>query len=509
MSRILLMLIFILWMLWRPEASPSTTHLELRVGLFFGFYVLLVLVLGTWSRFLARRVVSDNLHRSVGRFNRMVGFARWLVPVWFGFGIYLLGWGDVMQMLFPPTQEGEPIAWMGMHSPTVLLGILPGILTWMGLWWAQFPADRALREQNLLNQLEADLPLIAPPRFWDYFRANFRMQVLFICLPLLLIVAMRDLLSRVWLWSGYPTGDTTEAIISVSSSAIVFILAPSILRRVLNTIPLPESSLRRRLVAMARRSGMKYREILLWRTNNNVCNAAVMGLFAPVRYVLLSDALLETMTDEQIEAVFAHEMGHVVHRHMVWYVIFFILCMCGMGVLENTLPLNFRYGQETFAFAGVLGLFWAFGFLSRQCERQADVYAARLMELTHRRDNVGHDLIFSPADLVTPLSPAVAGAQVGIATLPYENANPSVGRHGAAMFSSALHRVAVVNNIPIARHEWLHGSILKRMNFLRDLAAHPKRSDYFDKQMQRMYGLLLLGLVVSLVWMTIAQFSGR
>lgn len=506
------MMIFMIWMLWRPESAPSTAHLSLRIGLFFGFYAVLVLTLGLWSRFLARQVETDNLHRSVGRFNRMVHFARWLVPVWFGFGTFLLGWGDVMQLLFPPVQQGEPVSWMGLHSPTVLLGILPGIVTWMGLWWAQFPADRALREQNLLNQLEADLPLIAPPRFWDYFQSNFRMQVLFICLPLLLIVAMRDLVSRAWMLSGFPTTETSEAIISVSASAIVFVLAPSILRRVLNTIPLPDSPLRRRLVSMARRSGMKYREILLWQTNNNVCNAAVMGLFAPVRYVLLTDALLETMTDEQIEAVFAHEMGHVVHRHMVWYVIFFILCMCGLGCLEKSLALNFRYGQELFALIGVGGLFWAFGFVSRQCERQADVYAARLMELNHRR-SAGNmdDLIFNASDLVAPLQPAIAGAPVSM-MLQYEPQafpNPSVGRYGAATFSSALHRVAVVNNIPLARHEWLHGSIQKRMNFLRDLAAHPARSNAFDKQMQRMYALLLLGLVVSLLWMTVSTVTGH
>src|SRR5207247_1411631 len=106
---------------------------------------------------------------------------------------------------------------------------------------------------------------------------------------------------------------------------------------------------------------------------------------------------------------------------------------------------------------------------------------------THRRTTGDtSELIFSPSDLVAPMSPAIAGAQLEM-VIPYEPQafpNPSVGRHGAAMFSSALHRVAVVNNIPLGRHEWLHGSILKRMNFLRDLAAHPARSNHFDKQMQ-------------------------
>ena len=47
-----------------------------------------------------------------------------------------------------------------------------------------------------------------------------------------------------------------------------------------------------------------------------------MGVLPWMRYVLLSDVLLERMSDE-IEAVFAHELGHVVHRHMTWYIIFF------------------------------------------------------------------------------------------------------------------------------------------------------------------------------------------
>jgi STE24 endopeptidase len=257
---------------------------------------------------------------------------------------------------------------------------------------------------------------------------------------------------------------------------------------------------------------MRYRDILLWNTNNNVCNAGVMGLISPVRYILLSDALLQTMTDQQIEAVFAHEMGHVVHRHMVWYVIFFILCIVGIGGLEDAVLVN-RYTlqmQEVFAIGGLAALFWAFGFISRQCERQADVYAARLMELTHRQTNGDtSELIFSAADLVAPLSPAVAGAALKFA-VPYEpgvHLNPTVGRHGAAIFSSALHRVAVVNNISLKRFEIFHGSIFKRMQFLRDLAAHPKRSDEFDRQMQRMYALLLLGLFVSLLWIAVTTLT--
>ena len=56
--------------------------------------------------------------------------------------------------------------------------------------------------------------------------------------------------------------------------------------------------------------------MLTWRTRHQIGNAAVMGFIPQVRYILLTDLLLETMSDEQIEAVFAHEMGHVLADHV-------------------------------------------------------------------------------------------------------------------------------------------------------------------------------------------------
>ena len=87
-------------------------------------------------------------------------------------------------------------------------------------------------------------------------------------------------------------------------------------------------------------------EILLWQTNNNMGNAAVMGVVPQVRYILLSDLLLQTMTDRQIEAVFAHEAGHVVHRHIAWYGVFVVITMIVMmmlGELANAMHLDLSF----------------------------------------------------------------------------------------------------------------------------------------------------------------------
>ena len=124
-----------------------------------------------------------------------------------------------------------------------------------------------------------------------------------------------------------PPSKGAYAAVSLLSAGSVFLLAPAILRHVLNTRPLADSPLRQRLEAMCKTAGLGYREILLWHTDNHMGNAAVMGVMPWVRYILLSDLLLETMTDRQIEAVFAHELGHVAHRHLIWSGVFVIILM--------------------------------------------------------------------------------------------------------------------------------------------------------------------------------------
>ena len=153
--------------------------------LFFSFYAALVLMLGLWSRALARRVAADNFHRSLRLFNKVMFGARVMIPVWFTIGVWGLGWGSLVNVFG---------AGLYRSAPGMLIGTLPAFATWMGLWWSQYPAERALREQNLLVELDNDMPLYRPPAFRSYFFSNFRLQVLFTLIPVAMIVLARDLL---------------------------------------------------------------------------------------------------------------------------------------------------------------------------------------------------------------------------------------------------------------------------------------------------------------------------
>ena len=463
MSRILLLMLFLIWLAWSPrQGAVYDGPAWVAVVCFLGVYAMLVLVMGLWARLMARNVTGGNLRRKLRSFNAVMQGARIFIPVWFAIGVFVFGWGYVLGALRATPYE----------VPSLLVGTLPGVLAWMGLWWSQFPADRALREQSLLVQFDANLPVYAPPGFGKYFRSHLRLQLLFTLVPVLMILALRDI--GVAIASMFNVSRDAavhvEAAIMLGSTATVFLLAPEILRRILHCRPLPDSPIRRRLEALCRQTHLRYRDVLLWHTDNNTGNAAVMGLVPRWRYILLSDLLLETMTDEQIEAVFAHEIGHIVHRHMAWYLVFFIILLlaaAGPGMLLQrqieSVGIPIEWTEVMILALGVVIFLLAFGFLSRRFERQADVFAARTVQKNVQSSPVDH-----------------------------------VGEHGARVFASALERVAVVNNIPIAARNWSHGSIEKRMQFLRSMGQDPALTKRFDGGMLRLYlGMLALLLILA------------
>jgi STE24 endopeptidase len=510
MSRFLPLIIFVIWV-----SSPTLAGVDgigpwLGCAIFIGFYALLVAVLALWSRHVARAAHFNSIQRRLRRFNQVIYASRILIPAWLGAGIYLLGWkalvADGFSRFFPAAIKVE--------VPGLIIGCLPPFLTWMGLWWAQFPADRALREQNILVQLNEGLPMQPPPSFWNYFFVNLRLQLLFSLAPALILLALHDALTlvlptvfhRIPFLNGWE--DAGEAIIALPMLAVLMIVSPEILRRVLHTEPLADCPLRRRMTEIADRHGVRFKDVLLWKTQHQMGNGAVMGLVPWFRYVLLSDLLLETMPDEQIEAIFAHEIGHVVHRHFLWLMgtvatIMFILtgpgqiaadALAAMHSAHTWMAESMQAAILLGAGAGIFAL--VFGYVSRKFERQADVFAARVMRGSeHEAESNGDAAGYRPAG-----SPFISQAVLERSEATVNPTVAPVNRHGAAVFCSALERVAAVNNIPIAARSWCHGSIAKRIRFLEFLARDGQRTAEFDRFMRKLYLTLGVGLIVFGVW---------
>ena len=82
--------------------------------------------------------------------------------------------------------------------------------------------------------------------------------------------------------------------------------------------PMENEELRRRLVLLSERAGTRVRGVYKWKLSekSRKANAALTGLGA-TRRIILADTLLDHYTDDEIEAVLAHELGHHVHRHIL------------------------------------------------------------------------------------------------------------------------------------------------------------------------------------------------
>jgi len=537
MSRLLLLVVFFVWMAW-GEAAPVTTHLSplLGVSLFFCGFSAIVLGMGIWGRRTAGRLATIDLGQDLSRFHLGLDLARVAICVWYATGILAFGWPRMVDALV------GPFARWGIHLPSLLLGTIPALAAWSGLWWAQYPIDRALRERDLDARLSRKDPgpiERATPSFRAYFQLQVRMQVLMTVAPLLLVLMVHDLLALVV--HALPIRDDSDWLelgSSVVSVAAVLMWGPELLRRVVKTRPLSDGPLRRRLTAMAERCKIGYRDVLLWDTGGQVANAMVMGMRANLRYVMISDLLIETLSDQQIEAVFAHELGHVRHRHLQRLALFMgmlMLIMIGPATtLRNLmghagLPDGWWMDAANWLVFG--GAFFAlFGYVLRRFERQADLFAARTLisrqlAVMPQGSPLPSRMARSP-EAAMPLSALAAalfespsGFPAGAfhladsgnlsdpgqvlfneSSLSIDLSGGAITQSGAAIMANALRRTALINNLPISARSWCHGSIATRIAFLTRTDRDAAVATNFDRAMTHLNALLLATGIAAAVW---------
>lgn len=156
--------------------------------------------------------------------------------------------------------------------------------------------------------------------------------------------------------------------------------------------PLDNEELRRRLVVLTERAGTRVRGVYRWKLSEKTkkANAALTGL-GMTRRIILADTLLDNYTDDEIEAVLAHELGHHVHRHILKSV-FVQAAITLFGFWAANWALHYAVDHHLFDFvqiadfadlpllalvATVLSflLMPALNAYSRFNERQADRYA--------------------------------------------------------------------------------------------------------------------------------------
>jgi STE24 endopeptidase len=154
--------------------------------------------------------------------------------------------------------------------------------------------------------------------------------------------------------------------------------------------PIQNEELKARLLRLGERAGTRIRGVYEWKFSqkSKKANAYIAGL-GSTRRIVLADTLLANYSDDEIEAVMAHELGHQVHRHMVKMIVVelgvtLLAFWLASRVLDYAID-DLRMFTHATDFASIpllalvssvlsLLLLPALNAYSRFNERQADVY---------------------------------------------------------------------------------------------------------------------------------------
>lgn len=383
----------------------------------------------------------------------------------FGISLYLVGWGWAVQHLLAPRSSLPPGSEVLILAP-LLCNLL---LSWLFF----YDAETALHGVRRTSRWSR----------WEYLLYQIRHNLALVFIPVFLLMLTKSVM---FLFEG------TDKSLRLAPTLGVVILAlavlttmPWILRLVLGLKPLPAGPLRDRLMAASWRLRFRCSDILLWETRGTVANALVAGIVPIPRYVVLTDRLISELSIEEVEAVFGHEVGHVKHRHMLYYFGFLIASMAVVYVLAVVFLQPYLDAWPTFRsredlavllLVAALGtyIFVVFGFLSRRCERQADLFGCKAVSC-HDPACEGHDSATLSACEGERLCPT-----------------------GIRTFISALEKVAVLNGISRDRPGWLqswqHSTIARRVEFLQRVLEDPS----LERRFQFRVGLVKWGILLSL-----------
>lgn len=210
--------------------------------------------------------------------------------------------------------------------------------------------------------------------------------------PLLLLVLKLVQWMGHWWWLG-------AFALVLAFQLLMVVLAPILILPLFNKFtPLPEGSLRERLLRLGERTGFHSRSIQVMdgSKRSRHSNAFFTG-FGRLRKIVLFDTLISHLEEPELEAVLAHEIGHYKKRHIPK-----MLAGSALGLLAAFFVIAQLAGQPWFYAAfgfppqpgsmapalllfGLLSGIFTFWFspllnaFSRRFEYQADAYAAETM----------------------------------------------------------------------------------------------------------------------------------
>ncbi|UUO08204.1 M48 family metallopeptidase [Blastopirellula sp. J2-11] len=313
-------------------------------------------------------------------------------------------------------------------AATSLLMIWPG--NWGGIIyasaWGEIPL---LREAVLLlPAILSRLTMLSEAEGIPRALAEIRLSLPLTCGPVWLGSAAAH-------WGGL-AGPTSDSGVWTIALIVIFLIAvyPEFLRRSWGLTPVDSPDLARRLQSQFGRS---LPPLLVWPESIGITNAALLGCVPPFRYLVISASLLDTLTPRELEAVIAHEMGHLRLRHVARRLIAIVA-----------------------AAAVVLGVrYWLSAWLAPQGLQQTLLEASAPCLLS------AYYLWSTPRQSRRMELEADAWAAAHLRTI--------YGNQATPLLTAALRKLSVAANVPLEQAKWLHPSFYQREAALRQRSAAP------------------------------------
>jgi Zn-dependent protease with chaperone function len=262
-------------------------------------------------------------------------------------------------------------------------------------------------------------------------------------------------------------GEITYFLIFLLAIAV---LGPAMIQKFWRCKPVENGEHRRRIENLCKKAGLEYHNILYWPIfGGRMITAAVMGLIKKFRYILVTHGLLDMLQPEEIDAVIAHEIGHVKKYHLLFYLLFFIgymiityasfnLLIYSIVVSETIYRLIISTGIDqttvttsifsvTIIVIFLIYFRFIFGYFMRNFERQADTYVYAL----------------------------------------FDNAQPLI---------STFKKIAATSGEPADRPNWHHFSIKKRIDYLMKCESDRMWIRRHDRKVKKSIAVYLAAMVL-------------
>ncbi|MFO7560491.1 MAG: M48 family metalloprotease [Desulfobacterales bacterium] len=306
----------------------------------------------------------------------------------------------------------------------------------------------------------------------EYIFSNLSFSIP-VLLPWLLLSGISDIIFIL------PFSPIKNALLTPIGQAIYFlfflitaaITGPLLIQKFWGCTPLDQGVHRTQIEDFCKKAHLEYSDILKWPLfGGQMITAGVMGLIKKFRFILVTPALLRFLDSKELDAVMAHEIGHVKKRHLLFYLFFFAGYMLLTFAGFNLVVYFIIYIEPAYRFlidAGIdreslvsalisiflIGFFivyfrYLFGYFMRNFERQADIYVYELLD----------------------------------------NALPLI---------SSLRKIAIISGHPPDRPNWHHFSIKERIDYLNQCETNRVWVRRHHRKIQKSITIYLAATILS------------